>query len=404
MADGKVDVGGELRSRYHNEKGFRGLGLTGRDDDFWLTRVRTFANYRITKNIRFYGEYLYADSTGETFSHRPIEENRGEAQNLFIDAVLLDDGDSKLSSRFGRQELLYGAQRLIGPLDWANTRRTFEGYSTRISNDQSYLDFFYVNPLNRISDTGDTNHWDSADRNQHLYGAYFSTKAWHAGVTELYYLGYDNEHTNANFSTHTIGGSINGGDAILYDMEGGTQFGRAFNGSDIGAGFVVAGLGRKIEAFGDWKPTLWGYWDWASGASQAPYAFGDTGFNQLFPTVHRYYGYMDLFGRRNMHDFNTLLTAPMGKKVDLLLWYHYFLLDRQTTPYSAVGTPFSQEVAASKDIGSEIDLLLTFKLDPRSNIVIGYSYFDAGDYYKLTPNLPSRDNAQFFYSQFTRFF
>jgi hypothetical protein len=27
----------------------------------------------------------------------------------------------------GRQELLYGAQRLISPLDWANTRRTFEG-------------------------------------------------------------------------------------------------------------------------------------------------------------------------------------------------------------------------------------------------------------------------------------
>jgi hypothetical protein len=29
--------------------------------------------------------------------------------------------------RVGRQELLYGSQRLISTLDWANTRRTFQG-------------------------------------------------------------------------------------------------------------------------------------------------------------------------------------------------------------------------------------------------------------------------------------
>jgi hypothetical protein len=403
MADGTLDVGGELRSRYHHEEGHRGLGLTGRDDQFWLTRLRSFANWRITEDVRFFGEYIYADSAGETFAPRAIEENRGDAQNLFVDAKLLDD-DIKVLARVGRQELLYGNQRLISPLDWANTRRTFDGALLKLSGDKTDLDLFYTNPVNRVPATAGSNDWDSADDNQHFYGAYLTSKAFDIGTTELYYIGYDNENLNANFSSHTVGSRINGGESILYEFEGGSQFGDAFNGSDIGAGFVVGGLGRKIEAFGDWKPTVWGYWDWASGASQSPFAFGDTGFNHLFPLGHKYYGFMDLFGRRNMHDFNTTFTAPLGKKVDLLLWYHYFLLDRQTTVYNINDTPFSNQLAASKDVGSEIDMLLTFKLNPRHNIVVGYSYFDAGDYYKLTPGLPSRDNAQFFYSQFTKFF
>ena len=34
-------------------------------------------------------------------------------------------GGATVTLRGGRQDLLFGAQRLIGPLDWSNTRRTF---------------------------------------------------------------------------------------------------------------------------------------------------------------------------------------------------------------------------------------------------------------------------------------
>src|SRR5690606_13919838 len=84
--DGELDFGGELRLRYHSEHNMRGQGLTGLDDDFLLTRMRLFTNYRINDYFRFYGEYLFADSGGENIGNRPIEVNRGEAQNLFLDA------------------------------------------------------------------------------------------------------------------------------------------------------------------------------------------------------------------------------------------------------------------------------------------------------------------------------
>ena len=65
LAGGKLDLGGEARVRYHSENNHRGLGLTGRDDEFWLTRIRLFANYRLNDRFRIYGEYLYADSGGD---------------------------------------------------------------------------------------------------------------------------------------------------------------------------------------------------------------------------------------------------------------------------------------------------------------------------------------------------
>ncbi len=113
MLDNKLDIGGEYRSRYHHENNHRGYGLTGLDDQFWLTRLRMFANYRMTENIRLYGEYLYADSGGETFAPRQIEENRGEAQNLFVETKLFESGGARTSARLGRQELLLGDQRLV---------------------------------------------------------------------------------------------------------------------------------------------------------------------------------------------------------------------------------------------------------------------------------------------------
>ncbi len=408
MNDGKLDIGGEYRSRYHNEVNHRGLGLTGNDDQFWLTRVRLFSNYRITEDIRFFGEYIYADSANETFAPRPIEENRGDAQNLFIDAKLYGGDQYKVSGRVGRQELLFGNQRLVSPLDWANTRRTFDGYRMTISEKDSDLDLFYTNPVARVAATAGTNDWDSSDTRQHFYGAYYSTKQFSAGTVDTYYLGYDNER--ADFSFHTLGSQLSGkNDYFLYEFEGGTQFGANANGTNHSAGFATAGLGKKLELCvcggKTWTPTVWGWYDWASGADDPVFSPGDDGFNHLFPLAHKYNGLMDLFGRRNLHDINAQFITPIGKKTNLLLWYHYFMLDQATTPYSVVMTPFNTaNRAVSRDLGHEIDLLVTTKINPRTDIVIGYSYFDAGDYYKLTPGVPTSENARFLYTQFSKQF
>ena len=117
-----VDVGGQYRARQMSEQNFRGLGLTGNTDNFLLHRSRLFTNVKFGNGIRFYFEGIDAESNYEEFPPRPIEVNRSDILNIFVDAPLLRLDSGTLNGRVGRQELLYGAQRIISPLDWANTR------------------------------------------------------------------------------------------------------------------------------------------------------------------------------------------------------------------------------------------------------------------------------------------
>lgn len=159
------------------------------------------------------------------------------------------------------------------------------------------------------------------------------------------------------------------------------------------------GLGRTLSQFG-WNPTLWAYYDWASGDDATG---AGNGFHHNFPLAHKYNGFMDLFGRRNLEDVNLQLTLQPTKKLKLLAWYHYFFLETQTdTPYSVVMTPFNAgNLPGSPDLGHEIDLLATYTLSPRSDILAGYSHFFAGDYYSSTPGVPYDGDASFFYTQYT---
>ena len=114
---------------------------------------------------------------------------------------------------------------------------------------------------------------------------------------------------------------------------------------------------------------------------------------------------MDFYGRRNLHDFNALYTVNATDHFTVLAWYHYFLLSNDNQgPYNVTLTPFnSGGTVGSRDLGHEIDLLGTYKIGPRSDLVLGYSHFFAGDYYSTSvtsANAPlfSRD-ADFFYTQ-----
>ena len=401
LACGKLDIGGEARIRFHSEENHRGLGLTGRDDNFWLTRYRTFANYRMNDTFRFYGEYLYADSAGETFGNRPIEENRGEIQNLFFDTQLTD----RTSLRLGRQELLLGDQRLISPLDWANTRRTFDGGLLTYQGDVWNLNAFFVHPVNR--NAANESKIDDTNENVDVFGVYASRDDLAIGTLDAYYIGTDN--SVLDYSTHTLGSRVTGksNSGLLYDFEGGVQFGSNSPGyGDHSAEFISGGLGRQLSMTNKWKPTVWFRYDWASGGDDVPAARGDDGFDHLAPLAHKYLGFMDLFGRRNINDANVQFISPLiSPKVKLLVWYHYLFMDQKTTPYNVNMTPFNAgNAAGDRELGHEIDVVVNVKLNPRNDVLVGYSFFSAGDYYDTTAGVPSNSDAQFFYMQYqTRF-
>lgn len=398
-----VDIGGQYRTRFHHEQNMRNdplfvpnaLGLTGVDDTFLLHRTRFYVNAEIGNRIRFYGEALDADSNYETHIPRTIEVNRTDIQNMFLDAVLLDDCRGKLTARIGRQELLYGNQRIASPLDWANTRRTFEGGKLMWQGESWDIDGFYTHPLRRTH--ANATRLDPPLLDIDFWGVHSTYKDLGKDKLELYWLGLDNYITTARYNT--LGGRYYAErDAWLYEFEGGYQFGRNFNGSDHSAGAYTFGLGRKMDNV-CWKPVLWGYYDWASGSDTV-----DTGYDHMFPLVHKYLGYMDLYGRRNIESANVLLTAKPHDKLSLLVWYYYFWLQNgNDVPYNVDMTRFARlpgGSAGSRDLGHEIDVTLTYALTARMEVLFGYSHFFAGEFYKTTPGVPYRNDADFFYTHF----
>ncbi len=138
-----------------------------------------------------------------------------------------------------------------------------------------------------------------------------------------------------------------------------------------------------------WSPTLWCYYDYASGNN----AGGDFNrFNQLFPLAHKYFGYIDAVQRSNIEAPNILLTASPSDEWTLLFWYWHFMANQESDIIPAIGGTPSQSMA-SKDYGDELDVTVRRTLGPRSNVLIGWSHLWRGSKI-LAPN-----DADFLYSQ-----
>ncbi|WP_425619252.1 alginate export family protein [Anatilimnocola sp. NA78] len=392
--DSMLDIGGQYRARYQHENNIRGLGLTGNDDDFLLHRTRLFANLKIGDRLRFYGEYIDAESNHENFPQRAIEVNRSDMLNLFVDYKLYENccGGS-LTGRVGRQELLYGSERLISPLDWANTRRTFEGIKFMWTDADWNLDVFFTEPV-----AVHPIRFDSAIDEQEFFGGWATYKAIKDQTIDLYALQFNNSLGFNNFQYTTMGGRWLGTECDwLWELEGGIQFGQNTAGNAHDAAFWTVGYGKKWSEH-CWKPQVMAYYDWAEGGDVRG---AGQGFNHLFPLAHKYLGFMDLFGRSNIETPNVQFTCQPHEKWKVLVWYYYFFLQNANdTPYNVNMTPFNPANApASRDLGHELDITATYAINARMDLLFGYSHFWAGQYYANTPPGFS-SNANFFYMQY----
>lgn len=393
---GTLDVGGQYRAQYKHEIGMgnavSGPGSLRFEDtefDLFLNRMRVYGNWRIDDGSRIYVEGIYADTTTDGGEYRPrfTDDNFGDLLNCFAEHSV---ADGMWTARVGRQELLFGAQRLISPLDWANTRRTFEGSMLLYEDGPWSIDTFYTAYVPPRA-----NEFDKADWQQQFYGSYAVYTASPNNTLDLYYIGYDNRRPGeivSDFSLHTFGSRFfrTFENNWMFETEGGVQLGRQSGlDKDQRAGFATVGVGRKAPEH-QWRPELWTYFDYASGNDG-----GDdfTRFNQLFPLGHKYFGFIDAVARSNIQSPNVLLTAkPPETDWELLCWYWYFRADQRGDIVPALGATELQSLD-SRFLGQEVDLIAKYVIGPRSNILFGYSHFWRGD------KILAPKDADFAYSQ-----
>ena len=417
------------------------------DDNWILNRFRLGVMLTPAPWLKVYAQ---TQDSREYLSDRPDFPGQLGAEG--DDAFDLRQGYVEISNydkcpwglKIGRQVLRYGDDRLVGPSEWSNTGRTFDAVKLRYQQKDWSVEAFASAAT--VITRGKYNQSDflngtETHRGQVFSGLYFSTTALSVQTTDLYAF-HLHENNNAlylpaalgdtNFFTfgvrvkskpgvfhHEPAAPAGDGKAMAdgkstpppppappkvlgfdYDAELAFQTGKV-RGLDLTAFAAHGGLGYTFDA--PWTPRLGVEYNYASGDDNS--ADGDIQtFQNLFPSNHPRYGFMDAFSWQNMHNPAISLKASPCKKVTVQADYHLFwLATNEDVWYRANGstavrplTPLARN--ADKFAGAELDFTVTYKPIKQLGFQAGYSHFFAGDYLKDTG---AHDDADFGYVQAT---
>ena len=395
----ELTVGGQVRVRGESWDNFA-FGADN-DDAFWLTRVRLHTDLRICTGFRVYVEGISALAHDRDLppagGKRPIDEDNLDLLNAFGDFTA-DLLGARHTLRLGRQELSFGKQRLVSPLDWVNTRRTFDGGRILATAGGWKIDGIAAR-LVQVDPTA----FNDEDSGRDLYGVYATRGFKESPVksVDLYWLVADNQ-TNT-FATaagdenrDTFGARVTGTcplTGIEVDLEGAWQTGD-MAGQDVDAHMVAVALARKIP-FCPLGSTLTAGYDLASGDGDK--TDGELGtFNQLYPLGHKYFGWADFVGRQNIQDLQAGLDIPVGKAKASVV-HHWFSLDEKGDAlYNAAGgIQRAGSAGACDEVGHELDLLVAWPVDQHLHLSAGWSRFFAGEFLSDTG---AAEDVDFLYS------
>lgn len=394
--DGAIwaSFGGQARVRMEawNNFNFGAPAGVDHDDVFTLFRLRLHGDLHVGEHLRFFVEGKSALSTDRDLvgGRRTSDVDSVDLQNAFVD-VMVPLADHRLTLRAGRQELLFGSQRLVSPLDWANTRRTFDGVSAILTVHDWTITGFWTQ-LVEIDKYG----FNEGDSQNQLYGVFASGKVLDTSVgLDLYWFGLDRDDAATYAGVmgredrHTVGGRVHGAcgeSGFDYELEGAYQFGEVGD-TDISAFMIATQLGYRVTQCA-WSPRIFIGFDYASGGASSDEV---NTFNQLFPLGHAYLGYIDTIGRQNVMDLNAGLTfQPLERMTVELTGHVFWRADRGDAVYNAGGGIVrAGTLANDRHIGSEIDLLVKYQFDRHLELQVGYSHFFTGAF--IENSGPSKD-------------
>jgi hypothetical protein len=386
-------TGGEFRFRYNNEHDAR---LTGRDQDYYQERTRVYGDLWYQDRFRVFIEGLDARSQGLQLVPLAIDvDHFPELLNAFVDVKLWQFADGPAYFRVGRQELLYGSQRLISPLDFANTRRTFQGLKTFYRSDCFDLDAFCVQPV-----IPNPTRFDSVDDKVVFSGLWGTYRPKPTQAIDAYVLNLDNANNvstlgivRSPINCTTFGsryvGNYDG--RWLWEAEGMFQTGtiEGLGGPKLGDRALlthadVAGIGYCFKDCPT-KPQFWLYYEFASGDKNGTGPDGT--FQQLFPFGHYYFGGTDQVGRQNINDFNGQFVFYPTNWITCLAQYHILRLDSATDAlYNAAGVAIRRDPTgrAGTDVGEVLNLVINFHLDKHQDIFLQCAHLYSGQFIKKT--------------------
>ncbi len=381
-----LSVGGQLRLRGESWRnfGFGGPGI--RDDSFSLARLRLHADLWLGSRARVFVEAKSALAAGRRLpgGFRTLDVDSLELQNGHLD-LRLGEGEA-VTFRLGRQEMQFGKQRLVSPLDWSNTRRSFDGVRVTTRTASWKIDAFWTKydvihkySFNRPGESG-----------LDLYGLHGTSPTTPIGKIDIYWFGTDRDRATwggvtADERRHTFGGRLWGGSKAGWDWELETALQIGHHGPrDVRAWMATGEVGHAWPQ-SRFEPRLSAGLDYASGDRDPGDDVVNT-FDQILPLGHAYLGYIDFVGRQNIIDWRQEIGIDLGRHWTATAASHFFWLDNPADAlYNAgAGIVRSGRPEAARRVGSEIDFTAGHAFSRFLRWDLGYCHFWAGPFIRAT--------------------
>jgi hypothetical protein len=415
-------------------------------NEYWLSHLMPRIGYT-GDLISFVVEARSSYSLGDdrytsTAAGKGLSEDDGPLQLELAYVSIGNLKESPWTLKVGRQELLYGDQRLVGNAYWLNIPHTFDAVKLRYQDAFFGVDLF---ASRLVYVRGD--HFDDSNPQDTLSGAYFDFPGLSKeNVTELYLFARnvgrgivtDNWSLvpapfrfTAPQDTYTFGyhtkskaGAYGPWD---YGIETMWQTGdrtAVFPATTVAAAKAAPRLDQDAWAFvvqGSYtwkdvpiKPRLALIISIASGDRNPADKDSET-FQNLLPSNHGLYGIMDLSGLQNIEDYRVSFTAKPSAKTSLALdvhqqylentndyWYNVAGVPRNTpgaTPGSGKG--FGINPGYSPDIGQEVDAIGGWTVTRGLLLELGLGHFFRGEYVKESFSKVGSKDADYCYVQAT---
>lgn len=364
--------------RVRGEARVNGYTPTVRDDEYFVTsRIRVGLRASWTR-LRLFAQAQDVRNLGDSFPGSDGGAGFGIHQGYA--EVDFDHG----YVRIGRQEVNYGTERFLGALDWLSSARSFDAARVHLTP-TAKLEFDAFAAITRSENVFLVNATDRATS----AGDYFAasqlayTPSPGLRLEANYFYRHDSATTalplrSRDIHAPTIRASGNYHDGQLrYDVEGTVQTGQ----TNLGRHFAYAFAGDVTARMGGaGRPFVDGGASYATGRSSSGRV---DELENFFPTNHKFYGFMDLFGLRNIIEGHVGVSHRFTHPNLTVAARGFGFFEQTTNATARWSTATGTTIAAgqgggSRYIGAEADFWASYKPLDFLSINGGYSVFVPG--------------------------
>ncbi len=357
-------LSGEFRPRFESKHGYKALvAKDAKAANFISQRTRLnfdFNNSMLQAHVTLQNVRVWGDisTLASTYPGNSFHEAWAEAKI-----------NAKMSLKMGRQEIVYDDHRIFGNVGWAQQARSHDAFLVKLTPMKGHrLDLGFA--LNADSQAGVKKFYSNVAGYKNFQYAWYHGSFSGLGLSFLA-LNTGVEYTDANGDIsldymQTIG------PRLTYKLGGLSANAAAYfqtgkkTGKDVAASYFTANLGYKIGM----GIKLGLGFEQLSGKPMGDTDTKIKSFAPLFGTNHKFNGWMDYFyvgNHANSVGLTDIYGSVVYKKNRFSAKFIPHLFSAAADVLDASGNKLN------KNLGTEIDMAIGYKINGEVNFNAGYS-------------------------------